>query len=61
MALFCTSFFWLAGSPIQGALIKLHGTYLPAALFSGTSVLIGVALMAVARVLVGRRTGRRWV
>ncbi|KAJ7457803.1 major facilitator superfamily domain-containing protein [Mycena latifolia] len=61
MAFFCTSFFWLAGAPVQGALIKLHGTYWPAAVFSGSAVLAGVALMGVARVLVGRRTGGRWV
>ncbi|KAJ6589024.1 major facilitator superfamily domain-containing protein [Mycena capillaripes] len=61
MSFFCASFFWLASSPIQGALIKLHGTYWPAAVFSGTVVLAGVGLMAVARVLVGRRTGQRWI
>ncbi|KAJ6584406.1 major facilitator superfamily domain-containing protein [Mycena capillaripes] len=61
MAFFCTSFFWLASSPIQGALIKLHGTYWPAAVFSGAVVLAGVGMMAVARVMVGRRTGRHWV
>ncbi|KAJ7140705.1 major facilitator superfamily domain-containing protein [Mycena epipterygia] len=61
MAFFCTSFFWLAGAPIQGALIRLHGTYWPAAVFSGSAVLVGVAMMVVARVLVGRETGKRWV
>ncbi|KAJ7151801.1 major facilitator superfamily domain-containing protein [Mycena crocata] len=60
MAFFCTSFFWLAGSPIQGALIKLHGTYWPAAVFSGSAVLLGVGMMCVARGLVVRRTGVRW-
>ncbi|KAJ7731319.1 major facilitator superfamily domain-containing protein [Mycena maculata] len=61
MAFFCTSFFWLAGAPMQGALINLHGTYWPAAVFSGSTVLAGVALMGAARGLVGRRTGRWWV
>ncbi|KAJ7499971.1 major facilitator superfamily domain-containing protein [Mycena latifolia] len=61
MAFFCASFFWLASAPIQGALIKLHGTYWPAAVFSGSAVLAGVALMVVARGLVVRRTGRMWV
>ncbi|KAJ7431045.1 major facilitator superfamily domain-containing protein [Mycena galericulata] len=61
MGFFCTSFFWLAGSPIQGALIAVNGSYLPAAVFSGSVVLVGVALMGVARVMVGRRMGSRWV
>ncbi|KAJ6608126.1 major facilitator superfamily domain-containing protein, partial [Mycena sp. CBHHK59/15] len=61
MAFFCTSFFWLAGSPIQGALIRINGSYWPAAVFSGTVVLVGVAMMGVARVMMGRRTGSRWV
>ncbi|KAJ7262738.1 major facilitator superfamily domain-containing protein [Mycena haematopus] len=61
MAFFSASFFWLASSPVQGALIKLHGTYWPAAVFSGAIVLAGVVMMVVARILVGRRTGNRWV
>ncbi|KAJ6510502.1 major facilitator superfamily domain-containing protein [Mycena sanguinolenta] len=61
MAFFSASFFWLASSPVQGALINLHGSYWPAALFSGCVVLTGVAMMAVSRILVRRRTGSRWV
>ncbi|KAJ7140710.1 major facilitator superfamily domain-containing protein [Mycena epipterygia] len=61
MAFFCTSFFWLAGSPIQGALIQLHGTYWPTAVFSGSAVFVGVAFMVVARLLAARRTGSQWV
>ncbi|KAF8147802.1 beta-lactamase/transpeptidase-like protein [Mycena galopus ATCC 62051] len=53
MAFFCTSFCWLASSPIQGALIKLHGTYWPAAVFSGSVVLAGVGMIVIARVLDG--------
>ncbi|KAJ7090781.1 major facilitator superfamily domain-containing protein [Mycena belliarum] len=61
MGFFCASFLWLASAPIQGALIHVHGTYWPAAVFSGSAVLTGVAMMLVARILVGRRTGSRWV
>lgn len=61
MAFFCTSFFWLAGSPIQGALIQLHGTYWPAAVFSGSAVFVGVALTVVARLLAAQRAGSQWV
>ncbi|KAJ7902776.1 major facilitator superfamily domain-containing protein [Mycena olivaceomarginata] len=61
MSFFVAAFFWLASSPIQGALINLHGTYWPAAVFSGSMVLTGVAMMLVARTLVTRRTGRQRV
>ncbi|KAF7361334.1 MFS monocarboxylate [Mycena sanguinolenta] len=61
MAFFSASFFWLASSPVQGALINLHGTYWPAALFSGCIVLTGVAMVVVSRILVCRRTGNQWV
>ncbi|KAJ7140842.1 major facilitator superfamily domain-containing protein [Mycena epipterygia] len=61
MTHFCASFFWLASAPIQGALIRLNGTYWPTAVFSGSAVFAGMAMMVVARVLVGRKTNRRWV
>ncbi|KAF8131288.1 major facilitator superfamily domain-containing protein [Mycena galopus ATCC 62051] len=61
MAFFSASFFWLASSPIQGALIKLHGTYWPAAVFSGSVVFCGVVMMVIARMLVVRRTAKQWV
>lgn len=61
MSFFIAAFFWLASSPIQGALINLHGTYWPAAVFSGSMVLTGVAMMLVARTLVTRRTRRQRV
>ncbi|KAJ7237500.1 major facilitator superfamily domain-containing protein, partial [Mycena rebaudengoi] len=54
MSLFCTSFFWLAGPPIQGALIRLHGNYLPTAMFSGTTVLLGVMMMGISRHLLAK-------
>ncbi|KAJ7038563.1 major facilitator superfamily domain-containing protein, partial [Mycena alexandri] len=61
MMFFCSSFAWLASSPIQGALLKVDPTYRAASIFSGCVVLSGVSMVLVARVLVGRRTGKAWV
>ncbi|KAF7312629.1 MFS monocarboxylate [Mycena indigotica] len=62
MAFFVTSFCWLASAPVQGALIRRRpgGTdeYWPAGVFSGAMVLLGVAMIGVARWIVGRRMGR---
>ncbi|KAK7470141.1 hypothetical protein VKT23_001581 [Stygiomarasmius scandens] len=57
MLYWLTSFFWLVSSPIQGALIRLHHTYWPAAVFSGTCVILGVACIFTTRVMVSKQRG----
>ncbi|KAF7324139.1 MFS monocarboxylate [Mycena kentingensis (nom. inval.)] len=59
MAFFTTSFCWLASSPVQGALIRARGgeTYWPAAVFSGSMVLLGTAFAVASRAMIARRAG----
>ncbi|KAF7289591.1 MFS monocarboxylate [Mycena chlorophos] len=60
MALFCTSFCWLASSPVQGALINVgRGSYWPVAAFSGGTVIFGVLVIGVARGFYVRKL-QRW-
>nr|GAT46544.1 MFS monocarboxylate [Mycena chlorophos] len=60
MALFCTSFCWLASSPVQGALINVgSGSYWPVAAFSGGTVIFGVLVIGVARGFYVRKL-QRW-
>ncbi|KAG7097473.1 hypothetical protein E1B28_004816 [Marasmius oreades] len=54
MMYFITSFFWLAGSPVQGVLIRMHGEYWPASVFGGSCVALGVCCMLAARYLTVR-------
>ncbi|KIY43843.1 MFS general substrate transporter, partial [Fistulina hepatica ATCC 64428] len=57
MMFFCTSFFWLVSSPIQGALINVNGQYWPAVVFSGTAVVVGVLSLLGSRHLAARMKG----
>ncbi|THU91895.1 MFS general substrate transporter [Dendrothele bispora CBS 962.96] len=57
MLYWLTSFFWLVSSPIQGALIRVHHTYWPAAVYSGTCVALGVGCMIISRQMVSRQKG----
>ncbi|KAF9266174.1 MFS general substrate transporter [Marasmius fiardii PR-910] len=57
MMYFVTSFFWLASSPIQGVLIRMHGEFWPAAVFGGSCVALGVCCMLIVRYLTARVKG----
>lgn len=57
MMFFLTSFFWLASSPIQGTLIRMHGTFWPAAVYGGACVALGVGSMLAARHLASQAKG----
>lgn len=60
MMFFATSGFWLAGGPITARLI-INNNYLPASLFSGLVVVLGVGAMVAGRILIVREKGSPWV
>jgi hypothetical protein len=57
MMFFATSFFWLAGAPIQGALIRVNGDYWPCAVFSGLITALGTAFVLLSRWIRAREVG----
>ncbi|KAJ8087126.1 hypothetical protein PM082_005954 [Marasmius tenuissimus] len=61
MMFFTTSFFWLASSPIQGVLIRMRNEFLPATMYGGGCVALGVCLMLGSRYLASRAKGTQLV